>query len=165
MKLSQAFPMSLLIIFGGILCIPAIAYGLFHLIYPAEPNAVYTKHGKLQVEWNKFSENDRFTEYLGKQQHFDHETLTADILVLRSYQEPQTSVHENTKFIYSSVVMHQSVNCRSRTVSVKDLMMFSKARSKGSLIKDLYDLDWDLVEAIPGSIDEKKIATLCGFES
>lgn len=165
MKTSQSFPFSLLIILGSILCIPAIAYGAFQCIYPAEPDAVYTKHGKLKVEWRKFSENDRFTEYLGKERHFDEEALTADILVLRSYQDSQISVHENTKFIYSSVVMHQSVNCRNRTVSVKDLMMFSKTRSNGSLVKDLYDLDWDLGEARPGSIDEKKVAALCGFES
>jgi hypothetical protein len=44
-------------------------------------------------------------------------------------------------------------------------MMFSKGMSKGQLVKDLYDLDWDRGEARPGSIDEKKVATLCGFES
>jgi hypothetical protein len=165
MKISQSFPVSLLVIMGSILCIPAIAYGSFHYMYPAEPDAVYTRHGKLKVEWSKFSENDRFTEYLGKERHFDEEALTADILVLRSYQESQTSVHENTKFIYSSVVMHQSVNCRNRTVSVKDLMMFSRTLSKGLLVKDLYDLDWDLGEAKPGSIDEKKVSVLCGFQS
>jgi hypothetical protein len=165
MKTMQSFPVSLLVVLGAILAIPAIAYGSLHFIFPAEPDAVYTRHGKLSVEWRKFSENDNFTEYLSKDKIFDEDTLTADILVLRSYQKPQTSIHENAKVIYSSVVMHQLVNCRSRTVSVKDLMMFSKAGSKGYLVKDLYDLDWDFGEARPGSIDEKKIATLCGFES
>lgn len=165
MKFIQSLPLSLLLILGMILCIPAIAYGSFHYMYPFDPDAIYIKHGKLQVEWKKFSENDDFTEYLGKDQHFDEDTLTADILVLRSYKGLQTSIHENAKVNYSSVVMHQSVNCRNRTVSVRDLLMFSKPQSKGTLVKDLYDLDWDLGEARPGSIDEKKVSTLCGFES
>lgn len=165
MKLIRSFPLSLIAILMAILCIPAIAYASFQYIYPADPDAVYTKYGPLKLEWRKFTENDNFTEYLGKVQHFDEETLTADILVLRSYQKPQTSIHENSKMIYSSIVMHQLVNCRNRTVSVQDLMMFSKTLSKGSLVKDLYDLDWDLGEARPGSIDEKKVTTLCGFES
>jgi len=37
--------------------------------------------------------------------------------------------------------------------------------SKGQLVKDLYDLDWDRGEVRPGSIDEFKVITLCGFES
>jgi hypothetical protein len=44
-------------------------------------------------------------------------------------------------------------------------MMFSRAHSKGSLVKDLYDLDWDLGEATPGTIDEKKVESLCSFGS
>lgn len=165
MKRPQSFPISLLVILGTILCIPAIAYGSFHYIYPADPDAVYTQYGKLKMEWRKFSENDNFTEYLGKEQHFDEDSLTADILVLRNYQNPKTIIHENEKLTYSSIIMHQSVNCRNRTVSVQDLMMFSKGLSKGALIKDLYDLDWDLGEAKPGSIDEMKVSTLCGYES
>ena len=165
MKFIKTIPLSLIAILGSILFIPAIAYGSFHYIYPADPDAVYTKHGLLKVEWGKFSENDNFTEYLGKEKHFDEDSLTADILVLRTYQGPQTSIHENSKLIYSSVVMHQSVNCRSRTVSVKDLMMFSKSLSKGSLVRDLYDLDWDLGEASPGSIDERKVRALCEIQS
>ena len=165
MKTIQSFPVSLLVVLGAILSIPAIAYGSFHYIYPADPDAVYTKHGKLSMEWRKFSENDNFTEYLSKDKAFEEDSLTADILVLRSYQKPQTSIHENSKVIYSSVVMHQSVNCRNRTVSVQDLLMFSKTLSKGSIVKDLYDLDWDLGEAQPGTINEKKVVTLCGFES
>ena len=141
----------------------AITFGSFCYLYPSEPDAIYTKHGVLNVEWSKFSENDRFTEYLGKERHFDEESLTADILVLGSYQSPQTSIHENSKIIYSSVVMHQSINCRNRTVSVQDLLMFSRALSKGQLVKDLYNLDWDLGEAQSGSIDEKKVASLCDF--
>ena len=43
--------------------------------------------------------------------------------------------------------------------------MFSKGLSKGSLVKDLYDLDWDLGEASPGSIDERKVSTLCEIQS
>lgn len=165
MKFIKSLPISLLAIVTSILCIPAIAYGSFHYIYPMDPDAIYTKYGSLKVEWKKFSENDNFTEYLGKEKHFDEDSLTADILVLRSYHKPQTSIHENSKIIYSSAVMHQSVNCRSRTVSVQDLMMFSRPLSKGALVKDLYDLDWDLGEAKMGSIDEMKVATLCGFDS
>lgn len=59
--------------------------------------------------------------------------------------------------------MHQSVNCRNRTVSVQDLMMFSQSLSNGPLVKDLYDLGWDIGEARSGSIDEQKVAALCGF--
>ena len=165
MKLLHSLPISLLLVLGVVLCIPAIAYGSFHYMYPMDPDAVYTEYGPLKVEWRKFSENDSFTEYLGKERHFDEEAITADILVLRTYQEPQTSIHENSKVIYTSVVMHQSVNCRSRTVSVKDLLMFSRRLSKGSLVKDLYDLDWDLGKARPGSIDELKVSTLCSFVS
>jgi hypothetical protein len=165
MKTIHSFPVSLLAIFISILCIPAIAYGSFHYLYPSDPDAVYTKHGKLKVEWRKISENKNFTEYIGGEKHFDEESLTADILVLRSYQKPQTSIHENSKIIYSSVVMHQLVNCRNRTVSVQDLLMFSKTLSKGGLVKDLYDLDWDLGAARPGTIDEVKVSTLCSFES
>ena len=165
MKFIRSFPLSLLAILMAILCIPAIAFASFHYIYPVDPDAVYTKYGPLKMEWRKFSENDDFTEYLGKVEHFDEETLTADILVLRSYQKPQTTIHENAKMIFSSVVMRQSINCRNRAVSVQDLMMFSKTFSKGNLVKDLYDLDWDHGQAQPGSIDEMKVAALCGFES
>ena len=163
MKFIASLPVSLLITLTTLLCIPAIAFASFHYLYPSEPDAIYTKHGVLNVEWSKFSENEGFTEYLGKERHFDEESLTADILVLRSFQSPQTSIHENSKIIYSSVVMHQSVNCRSRTVSVQDLLMFSRSLSKGQLVKDLYNLDWDLGEAQSGSIDEKKVASLCDF--
>jgi len=165
MKLISSAPIGLVIVLSAIFCIPAIAYGSFHYIYPMDPDAIYTKYGSLNIEWRKFSENDNFTEYLGKERYFDEDLITADILVLRSYQEPQTSIHKNSKVIYTSVVMHQSINCRNRTVSVKDLLMFSRGFSKGSLVKDLYDLDWDLGEAMPGSIDEMKVGTLCSFES
>ena len=70
MKLFRAVPLSLLLILGLILSIPAIAYGSFHYMYPADPDAVYTKYGLLKVKWRKFSENDNFTEYLGKEQYF-----------------------------------------------------------------------------------------------
>lgn len=165
MKFIKTVPVSLITILVSILFIPAIAYGSFHYIYPADPDAVYTQYGKLKVEWRKFSENDNFTEYLGKEQHFDEDSLTADILVLRNYQNPKTIIHENARLTYSSIIMHQSVNCRNRTVSVQDLLMFTKGLSKGALVKDLYDLDWDLGEARPGSIDEMKVVTLCGFTS
>lgn len=150
---------------AAIFSIPAFAYASFHYFYPAEPDAVYTKHGPLKIKWEKFSKNTKFTEYLGKEKHFDADALTTEILVLHSYENLQTSIHENSKYIYSSVVIRQSVNCRNRTVSLKDMMMFSKTLSNGLLVKDLYDLDWDLGEASPGSIDEKKVATLCEFES
>jgi hypothetical protein len=148
-----------------IMSIPAIAFGSFQYIYPSDPDLAYTKHGELTVQWVKFSENDNFSEYLGKHRAFDEDSLTADILVLRSYQEPQSSIYKNNRVVYSSVVLHQTVNCRNRTVSVQDLLMFSKTLSRGSLVKDLYDLDWDLGEATPGSIDEMKVTTLCGFTS
>jgi hypothetical protein len=111
-------PISLIVILGTILSIPAIAYGSLHYIYPADPDKVYTQFGKLTVEWKKFSENDNFTEYLAQEQYFDEDSLTADILVLRNYQSPQTVIHDNSKVIYSSIVTHQSVNCRNRTVYV-----------------------------------------------
>lgn len=165
MKFIRSLPASLVLISGAIVAIPAIAYASFHFIYPVDPDAVYTNHGKLKMEWKKFSENDDFTEYLAKPKEFNEDALTADILVLRSYKKPQTSIYENSKLIFSSVVMHQLVNCRNKTVSVQDLMMFSSAYSKGALVKDLYELDWDHGEAKPGSIDEKKITVLCDFES
>ena len=164
-KLMKNIPISLLVTLVAILSIPAIAYGSFQYMYPADPDAVFTNHGSLNMEWRKFSQNDNFTEYLASDKAFDEDSLTADILVLRSYQSPQTTIHENSKVRYSSVVMHQSVNCRSRTVSIQDMMMFSKTLSKGSIVKDLYDLSWDLGEAQPGTISEKKVATLCGFGS
>jgi len=43
--------------------------------------------------------------------------------------------------------------------------MFSKPLSKGKLVKDLYDLDWDIGSAKPGSIDYMKVSSLCGFTS
>jgi hypothetical protein len=165
MKFIQSIPVSLLVVLGTIMSIPAIAYASFRYMHPAEPDAVVIKYGKLSMEWRKLSENDNFTEYLAKERYFDEDSLTADILVMRSYQTPQTIIHENSKVVYSSVVTHQSVNCRKRSVYVQDLMMFSRAMSKGQLVKDLYDLDWDRGEARPGSIDEVKVNTLCGFES
>lgn len=165
MKFIQSIPISLLATLGTILCIPAIAYASFHYMNPTPPDAVVIHYGKLNMEWKKLSENDNFTEYLAKERYFDEDSLTADILVLRSYQTPQIVIHENSKVVYSSIVTHQTVNCRKRSVYVQDVMMFSKAMSKGQLVKDLYDLDWDHGEARPGSIDEVKVNTLCGFES
>ena len=159
------FPKSLVITLVGILCIPAIAYGSFHYAYPSDPYLVYTKHGKLNVEWVKFSEAEGFTEYDGKEKHFDEETLTADILVLRDYKEPQSSTYEHAKVIYSSTILHQTINCRNRTVSVEDLLMFSQNQTKGVLVKDLYDLGWDLGEAKSGTIDEQKVTSFCSFSS
>lgn len=165
MKWLRSTPVSLLAIFAAVFAVPALAYASFQFFFPMEPDAVYSKYGPLKVQWNKFSENTNFTEYLSTEKHFDEEDLTAEILVLRSYEKPQVSIYENSKYIYSSVVMRQSVNCRNRTVSVQDIMMFSKTLSKGTLVKDLYDLDWDYGEARPGTIDERKVATLCGFNS
>ena len=165
MKFIQSIPVSLLAVLGTIMCIPAIAYASFQYMHPTEPDAVVIKYGKLNMEWKKLSENDNFTEYLAKERYFDEDSLTADILVMRSYQTPQTIIYENSKVVYSSVVTHQSVNCRKRSVYVQDMMMFSRGMSKGKLVKDLYDLDWDRGEAKPGSIDEMKVASLCGFDS
>lgn len=165
MKLFRLLPISLLLSLICIAAIPAIAYGSFRYIYQIDPDSIGSTYGPLKIDWQKFSENDSFTEYLGKDKYFDEESMRADILVMRTYQSTQTSIHENSKVIYRSVLMHQSVNCRNRTVSVQDLMMFSRAFTKGALVKDLYDLDWDLGEAKAGTIDEKKISTLCSFES
>ena len=165
MKSIQFIPISLIVILAVILSIPAIAYASFQYIYPSEPDAIVTRHGNLKMEWKKLSENDNFTEYLAKDQELDEETLTADILVMRSYRKPQTTIHENSKIIYTSVVMHQSVNCRNRAISVQDLMMFSSSLTRGSLVKELYDLDWEFGEVKPGTINEKKVIFLCNYLS
>ena len=158
-------PKSLAISFIGILSIPAIAFASFQYIYPSDPDLAYTKHGQLTVEWVKFSESDNFTEYMAKEKTFDEDTLVANILVMRNYQKPQTSIYDHEQVRYSSMVSHQTVNCRSRTVAVQDLMLFSSKLSKGNLVKDLYELDYDSGEAQPGTIAEKKVVTLCGFSS
>jgi|GEM_PF-7000738 len=44
-------------------------------------------------------------------------------------------------------------------------MMFSQNQTKGVLVKDLYDLGWDLGEARSGTIDEKKVTSFCSFSS
>jgi hypothetical protein len=160
-----SIPKSLAISFIGILSIPAIAFASFQYIYPSDPDLAYTKHGKLTVEWVKFSENDNFTEYMAREKTFDEDTLVANILVMRNYQKPQSSIYDHKQVRYSSMVSHQTVNCRSRTVSLQDLMLFSSKLSKGSLVKNLYELDYDSGEAQPGTIAEKKLVTLCGFNS
>ena len=160
-----SIPKSLVFSFAGILSIPAIAFASFQLIYPSDSDLAYTKHGELTVEWVKFSESDNFTEYMAKEKTFDEETLVANILVMRNYQKPQSSIYDHEQVRYSSMVSHQTVNCRSRTVAVQDLMLFSSKLSKGNLVKDLYELDYDSGEAQPGTIAEKKVATLCGFTS
>ncbi len=163
--MSFSVPRSLAISFIGILSIPAIAFTSFQYIYPSDPDLAYTKHGKLTVEWVKFSESDNFTEYMAKEKTFDEETLVANILVMRNYQKPQSSIYDHEQVHYSSMLSHQTVNCRSRTVSVQDLMLFSSKLSKGNLVKDLYELDYDSGEAQPGTIAEKKVVALCGFTS
>ncbi|MCE7506964.1 hypothetical protein LZG75_12065 [Polynucleobacter sp. IMCC30063] len=160
-----SIPKSLAISFIGILSIPAIAFASFQYIYPTDPDLTYTKHGDLTVEWVKLSEGDNFTEYVAKEKTFDEETLVANILVMRNYQKPQSSIYDHEQVRYSSMVSHQTVNCRSRTVAVQDLMLFSNKLSKGNLVKDLYELDYDSGEAQPGTIAEKKVVTLCGFTS
>jgi hypothetical protein len=160
-----SIPKSLAISFIGILSIPAIAFASFQYIYPSDPDLAYTKHGQLTVEWVKFSESDNFTEYMAKEKTFDEDTLVANILVMRNYQTPQSSIYDHEQVRYSSTISHQTVNCRSRTVSLQDLMLFSSKLTKGNLVKDLYELDYDSGEAQPGTIAEKKVATLCGFTS
>jgi tRNA A37 threonylcarbamoyladenosine modification protein TsaB len=83
MKSIQFIPISLLVTLAAILSIPAIAYGSFHYMYPADPDAVYTNHGNLNMVWHKFSQNENFTEYLARDTAFDEDSLTVDILVLR----------------------------------------------------------------------------------
>jgi hypothetical protein len=165
MNMNLSVPKSLVISFFGILSIPAIAFASFQYIYPSDPNLAYTKHGNLTVEWVKFSEGDSFTEYMAKEKTFDEETLIANILVMRNYQKPQSSIYDHEQVRYSSMVSHQTVNCRSRSVSVQDVMLFSSKLSKGNLVKDLYELDYETGEARPGTIAEKKVAALCGFTS
>ena len=48
--MNHYLPKSLALTLFGILSIPAIAYGAFHYIYPADPDAVYTQHGNLNME-------------------------------------------------------------------------------------------------------------------
>jgi hypothetical protein len=161
----KLIPKSLLLTIISLLAIPAIAYGSFHYMHPADPDKVYTKHGKLKMEWSKFFEAERFTEYLAKDTVVDEEEMTAEILVMRSYNEPQSSLYDHERVVYSSVVLHQVINCRSRTVNILDMMIFSQPLTKGVLVKDLYDLDYEYGEARPGSIDEKKIHSICQFQS
>jgi hypothetical protein len=160
-----SIPKSLAISLIGILSIPAIAFASLQYISPSDPDLAFTKHGPLTVEWVKFSESDNFTEYMAKEKTFDEETLVAKILVMRNYQKPQTSIYDHEQVRYSSMVSHQTVNCRNRTVSLQDLMLFSSKLTKGNLVKDLYELDYDSGEAQPGTIAEKKVVTLCGFSS
>ena len=162
---ASALPKSLLLILVGISLIPAIAYGALQYLYPADPDIVYTQHDKLIIKWHKFAEAEDFTEYLGKEKYFDEEALTADILVLRNYKVPQETFYKHERVRYASTILHQTVICRSRTVQLQDLMMFTKQFSKGNVTKDLYDLDWDKGEAAPGSIDELKVSAFCGFMS
>jgi hypothetical protein len=161
MKLIRSFPLSLLLILGVILCIPAIAYASFHYIFPANPDHIYSSHGKLKMQWIKFAEAESFTEYLSKDRNIDDDAATVEVLVLRSYQNPQSVVHEHARVVYSSVVLHQVINCRNGVINIQDMMMFSQPFSKGSLVKDLYDLDYEIDQPRPGSIDSKKVMDLC----
>ena len=164
MKIS-IMPRSLLFSLIGVLCIPAIAYGSLHYMLPSSPDLIYTNHGKLKIEWVKLSENDEFTEYVSKEKHFEEDQLKGQILFLRDYKEPQVSIHEHNKVIYSSVVLHQTINCFNRTTTVDDMLMFSKSRAKGLMVKDLYDLEWDSGQVKAGSLSEKKVSSLCSFNS
>lgn len=161
----KAIPHSLIFSLAGILFIPAIAYASLHFALPSSPDLIYTKHGKLKIEWEKLSENEEFTEYVSKERHFEEDQLKGQILFLRDYKEPQVSIYEHNKVTYSSVVLHQTINCFNRTTSVDDILMFSKGRAKGILVKDLYDLEWDSGEVKAGSLSEKKVSTLCSFNS
>jgi hypothetical protein len=158
-------PRSLLFSLIGILFIPAIAYGSLHFMLPSSPDLIYTSHGKLKIEWVKLSENDEFTEYVSKEKHFEEDQQKGQILFLRDYKEPQVSIHEHNKVVYSSVVLHQTINCVNRTTTVDDILMFSKARAKGLMVKDLYDLEWDSGQVKAGSLSEKKVSSLCSFNS
>jgi hypothetical protein len=162
--LSQ-IPKSLYAIVCAILCVPLLAWGSFHYFYPNDPDLVYSHHGKLNMEWEKFAQSNTFTEYLAKHRVFDDETLSAEILVLRNYKEPQTSFYDHDRVVYSSVVIHQLINCRSRTVNIQDMLLFSGPLSKGKIVKDVYDLDYDMGAVTQGSIDEMKVQTLCNISS
>lgn len=158
-------PKSLLLSLVGLLAIPAIAYGSLHFMIPISPDLIYTQHGKLRIEWQKFSENDEFTEYVSKERHFEADQLKGQILFLRDYKEPQVSIHDHNKITYSSVVIHQTINCFNRSTTVDDLLMFSKPRAKGIMVKDLYDLEWESGEVKVGTVSEKKVSSLCSFNS
>lgn len=161
----KAIPNSLIFSLAGIMFIPAIAYASLHFVMPSSPDLIYTQHGKLKIEWEKLSENDQFIEYVSKERHFEEDQLKGQILFLRDYKEPQVSIYEHNKVTYSSVVLHQTINCFNRTTSVDDILMFSKARARGILVKDLYDLEWDSGEIKAGSLSEKKVLTFCAFNS
>ena len=163
--MSYSLPKSLGISLIGILSIPAIAYASLQMIYPSDPDRLYTNHGKLTMEWVKFAEADNFTEYLSKERVFDEDAMVAEFLVLRNYKEPQNVIHDHSNLIYSSMVIHQNVNCWSKTVSIEDVMLFSKKFSKGSIVKDMYDLDYEIGEAKPDTIDDKKVIALCHFST
>ena len=158
-------PKSLLFSLIGILCIPAIAFGSLQFMLPSDPDLIYTKHGKLKIEWEKLSENDEFTEYVSKERRIQEDMAMGEILVLRDYREPQVSIYENNKVVYSSVVLHQTINCFNRTTTVDDILMFSKARAKGIMVKDLYDLEWESGQVKAGSLSEKKVSSLCSFNT
>jgi hypothetical protein len=159
--LSKSLAFSLI----GILSIPAIAFASLQALYPSDPDHIYTKHGELTMEWIKFAEADNFTEYLSKEKVFDEDTMVTEFLVLRNYKEPQNIIHEHSNLIYSSMVIHQNVNCWSSTVSIEDIILFSKKFSKGPIVRDLYDLDYEIGEAKPDTIDDKKVKTMCHFST
>ena len=163
--MSCYLPKSVLITVFAILCIPALAYSTFQSFYPMEPDTVYTKHDQLKIEWQKFSAGENFTEYLAKERYFDEDALTADILVLRNFKEPQRLFYQHARVSYSSFITRETVNCRNRTVTIQDLMMFSKPLTKGELVNALYDLNWDTSEAQPNTMNYLKVTSFCRFAS
>jgi hypothetical protein len=161
----RLLPKSLLLTLLGLLSLPAIGYASFHYMYPSNPDIVYTKHGKLSMVWNKFAEADTFTEYLAEKNNINEDDATVEVLVLRNYNEPQSDLHAHARLVYSSVVIHQVIHCRNRVVSIQDMMYFSQPFTKGMMVKDLYELDYDIGSAPEGSIDGKKVERLCSVSS
>lgn len=157
----KLMPKSLVAVVLAVLSIPAIAYASFHYMYPSDLDIVYTKHGKLDMVWNKFAEADSFTEYLAKEKNIKDDGASIEILVLRNYKEPQSALHEHSRIVYSSAVIHQTINCRNNVVNIQDMMFFSQPLTKGIMVKDLYELDYDIGPAPEGSIDGKKVEQLC----
>lgn len=165
MRFIQSIPLTLMAVLIAIFSIPAIAWASFQHFYPSDPDLVYSSHGKLKMEWVKFAEAEDFTEYLARKHSSDEEAATVEILALRSYSQPQVDFRDHAKIVYSSVVLHQIINCRNGVVTIQDMMMFSQPYSKGVMVKDFYDLDSNIGPAVPGSIDGMKVSTLCDLAS
>ena len=158
-----AIPRSLLFTILGIISIPVLLIIPMNWSYRGDPDYVTTKHGKLQMEWMKLAESETFTEYISLVKSFDDEEMTVNILALRNYKKPQQGIYDHSRYVYSSAVMHQSIDCRNESVAIEDLILYAKRFTNGGIVKDVYDLDHETRRVSPGSILEKKIKAVCRF--